>query len=317
MAERARKLRLKLKKEKEEQKVDEHKEEETNVNVDKKETKQNKGKIIFKKIELSSDDDDDDKNNSDDSSYYEPQVRGKNNNMVQQRSKTPILRKSQKLSKEMHIDDNEMEPLTFLNNLNENNNYEYQLPQVDFGFDLDKLISGNINNNEEHSVMNSSLNNSNINQDTSIHEMPSMKVNLMDIMQARINLKKINNVRNSRKIKSSLKQTNTNKEDDNGNIMKLRKLSPSKTKVSKLLIDKGWNKNLNEMINEKVEEVKLLPGFNLNNKINDILNKRKGRSKYFFENDLDVKVIKRVGNEFKRKVYNVDLVSIMKQTVKS
>ena len=315
MAERARKLRLKLKKEKEEQKVDEHKEE-TSVNVDEKESKQNKGKIIFKKIELSSDDDNDDKD-SDDSSYYELPVRGKNN--VVQRSKTPILRKSQKLSKEMHIDNNnddEIEPLTFLNNLNENNNNEYQLPQVDFGFDLDKLISGNINNNEEHSVMNSSLNNSNINQDTSIHEMPSMKVNLMDIMQARINLKKINNVRNSRKIKSSLKQTNTNKEDE-CNIMKLRKLSPSKTKVSKLLIEKEWNKNLNEMINQKVEEVKLLPGFNLNNKINDILNKRKGRSKYFFENDPDVKVIKGDSNEFKRKVYNVDLVSIMKQTVKS
>lgn len=315
MAERARKLRLKLKKEKEEQKVDEHKEE-TSVNVDEKESKQNKGKIIFKKIELSSDDDNDDKD-SDDSSYYEPPVRGKNN--VVQRSKTPILRKSQKLSKEMHIDNNnddEIEPLTFLNNLNENNNNEYQLPQVDFGFDLDKLISGNINNNEEHSVMNSSLNNSHINQDTSIHEMPSMKVNLMDIMQARINLKKINNVRNSRKIKSSLKQANTNKEDDD-NIMKLRKLSPSKTKVSKLLIEKEWNKNLNEMINQKVEEVKLLPGFNLNNKISDILNKRKGRSKYFFENDPDVKVIKGDSNEFKRKVYNVDLVSIMKQTVKS
>ena len=315
MAERARKLRLKLKKEKEEQKVDEHKEE-TSVNVDEKESKQNKGKIIFKKIELSSDDDNDDKD-SDDSSYYELPVRGKNN--VVQRSKTPILRKSQKLSKEMHIDNNnddEIEPLTFLNNLNENNNNEYQLPQVDFGFDLDKLISGNINNNEEHSVMNSSLNNSHINQDTSIHEMPSMKVNLMDIMQARINLKKINNVRNSRKIKSSLKQTNTNKEDE-CNIMKLRKLSPSKTKVSKLLIEKEWNKNLNEMINQKVEEVKLLPGFNLNNKISDILNKRKGRSKYFFENDPDVKVIKGDSNEFKRKVYNVDLVSIMKQTVKS
>lgn len=314
MAERARKLRLKLKKEKEEQKVEEHKEE-TSVNVDTKESKQNKGKIIFKKIELSSDDDDDDKD-SDDSSCYEPPVRGKNN--VVQRSKTPILRKSQKLSKEMHIDNDEIEPLTFLNNLNDNNNNnEYQLPQVDFGFDLDKLISGHINNNEEHSIMNSNLNNSNINQDTSIHEIPSMKVNLMDIMQARNNLKKINNVRNSRKIKSSLKQTNTNKEDE-GNIKKLRKLSPSKTKVSKLLIEKGWNKNLNEMINEKVEEVKLLPGFNLNNKINDILNKRKGGgSKYFFENDPDVKVIKGDSNEFKRKVYNVDLVSIMKQTVKS
>ena len=314
MAERARKLRLKFKKEKEEQKVDEHKEE-TSVNVDEKESKQNKGKIIFKKIELSSDDDNDDKD-SDDSSYYELPVRGKNN--VVQRSKTPILRKSQKLSKEMHIDNNnddEIEPLTFLNNLNENNNNEYQLPQVDFGFDLDKLISGNINNNEEHSVMNSSLNNSNINQDTSIHEMPSMKVNLMDIMQARINLKKINNVRNSRKIKSSLKQTNTNKEDE-CNIMKLRKLSPSKTKVSKLLIEKEWNKNLNEMINQKVEEVKLLPGFNLNNKINDILDNRK-RMKYLFENDPDVMVIKGENYEFKRKKYNVDLVSIMKQTVKS
>ena len=70
---------------------------------------------------------------SDDSSCYEPPVRGKNN--VVQRSKTPILRKSQKLSKEMHIDNDEIEPLTFLNNLNDNNN-EYQLPQVDFGFDL-------------------------------------------------------------------------------------------------------------------------------------------------------------------------------------
>ena len=308
MAERARKLRLKLKKEKEEQKVEEHKEE-PNVNVHMNESKQNmKQSIIqFKKIELS---DDEDKGSSDDSSYFEPT--GRNNAFP--RSKTPILRKSQKLSKEMDVDNDEMEPLTFLNDLNNKSNNEYQIPQVDLGFDLDKLLSGNVNNNEELSVTNNSLNNSNINQ-SFIHEMPKMQLSLMDIMQARFNLKKTD-IRNSRKIKSSIKQTNTNNENDNNNINQLKKLSPNKTKVSKLLIEKGWNKNLHEMINQKVEELKLLPGYNVNSKINDILDKRK-RMKYLFENDPDVMVIKGENYEFKRKKYNVDLVSIMKQSIKN
>ena len=214
----------------------------------------------------------------------------------------------------MDVDNDEMEPLTFLNDLNNKSNNEYQIPQVDLGFDLDKLLSGNVNNNEELSVTNNSLNNSNINQ-SFIHEMPKMQLSLMDIMQARFNLKKTD-IRNSRKIKSSIKQTNTNNENDNNNINQLKKLSPNKTKVSKLLIEKGWNKNLHEMINQKVEELKLLPGYNVNSKINDILDKRK-RMKYLFENDPDVMVIKGDNYEFKRKKYNVDLVSIMKQSIKN
>ena len=185
------------------------------------------------------------------------------------------------------------------------------MPQVDLGFDLDKLISGNTNNNDERSLVNSSLNDSNVNR-----EMPAMKLNLMDIMQARFNLKEVS-IRNSRKMKSSLKQpneqTNTNNEDCS-NAIPLRKLSPSKTKVSNLLVEKVWDKDLNGMINQKVEALKLLPGSNANNKIQIMLEKRK-TIKYLFENDPDVKVIKGDNNEYKRKNYNVDLVSIMKQSV--
>ena len=264
MAERAKQLRLKLKKEKEEQK--EREESSMNmVNESKPNPEEAKQPIIrFKKIEVSDDEDKD----SDDSSCFEPPPMRKS---MFPRSKTPVLRKSQKLTKEMDVDNDDIEPLTFLNNLNGNNN-EYQMPQVDLGFDLDKLISGNTNNNDERSLVNSSLNDSNVNR-----EMPAMKLNLMDIMQARFNLKEVS-IRNSRKMKSSLKQpneqTNTNNEDCS-NAIPLRKLSPSKTKVSNLLVEKSWDKDLNGMINQKVEALKLLPGSNANNKIQIMLEKER------------------------------------------